>query len=119
SLVKRVKAALRARRAQEGRCSSRATAGAILLRAARYAGQVLPQLRCRRGAKRMPSEALAEEGCLLHGPMISPVADNVRKASIFPRLTHFFAGAVSLTPHRGSYISRRAVGDLRGRSSVG
>ena len=41
------------------------------------------------------------------------------KALIFRALKHLFAGAVCLTPHRGSYISRAPLGALRGRSSVG
>jgi hypothetical protein len=41
------------------------------------------------------------------------------KALIFPALKHVFAGAVCLTCHRGSYISRAPLGTNCGRSSVG
>lgn len=41
------------------------------------------------------------------------------KSSIFRALTHPFAGAVSLTPHAGAFISPRAVWGFCGRSSVG
>ena len=50
---------------------------------------------------------------------VSLAACDKRKALIFRAFTHLFAGAVCLTPHRGSYISRAPLGALRGRSSVG
>src|ERR687892_2839997 len=58
--------------------------------------------------------SLGEGGLSAHDPTISPVAGNVRKASIFPRLTHFFAGAVCLTLYRVSYISRAPLGTYAG-----
>ena len=42
-----------------------------------------------------------------------------RKALIFRALKSVFAGAVCLTRHRGSYISRAPLGTNCGRSSVG
>ena len=42
-----------------------------------------------------------------------------RKALIFRALKSVFAGAVCLTCHRGSYISRAPLGTNCGRSSVG